>query len=192
MARILIVEDDPLIRVGMARLLTKAGHDVRTVADGEAALREAAVLVPDLVLLDVGLPGLDGVSCAERLRQQRFRGSVVFLTADDHEDTVRRATAAAAHAYLVKPITGAQLLPVVSTALAAAVRGEAEQVRMEDALRDSRTISAAVGVLAERHACNIDEAFERLRHQARKEGRKIVELAAEIAPTPSPGGRARR
>ena len=192
MARILIVEDDPLIRLGMARLLSKAGHDVCTVADGESALREAAVLAPDLVLLDVGLPGIDGVGCAERLRQRRYTGPLVFLTADDREATVTSAAAMGAHAYLVKPITGAQLLPVVTTALAAAGRLVAEQARMEDALRDSRTISAAVGVLAERHGCNVDEAFERLRTQARQDQRKIVELAAEIAPYPSTGGRPRR
>ena len=188
MARILIVEDDPLVRHGMARLLSTAGHNVCTVADGEAAMREATVFEPDLVLLDVGLPGLDGIGCAERLRQRRYRGPIVFLTADDRPETVSAATQSGAHAYLVKPITSAQLLPVVTTALAAAARMGAEQERLLDALRDSRTISAAVGVLAERHGCSVDEAFDLLRLQARKGQRRVVELATEIVAPPSPGG----
>jgi AmiR/NasT family two-component response regulator len=180
MAKILFVEDDALVRTNMTRLLTHGGHDVRGVGSARAAVAEAQTFAPELVVLDVGLPDFDGVECARRLRAQKYDGPLIFLTAYDNDDTVRDAIAQRAHAYLVKPITGAQLLPLVATALAASGVAQREQDRLTAALTDSREISAAVGVLAERNSWAIEVAFEALRTLARSQGRKIADVAAEV------------
>jgi response regulator NasT len=134
----------------------------------------------DLVLLDVGLPAIDGVECARRLRGLKYDGPIIFLTADDSEETVRAAIAQRAYAYLVKPISGAQLLPLITTAMAASQATRLQQDKLVTALDDSRAISAAVGILAERNGWSIEVAFEALRAMARSRQKKITEVAAEI------------
>ncbi|MDE2367715.1 MAG: response regulator [Burkholderiales bacterium] len=193
MARILLVEDDALVRHGISRMLVAAGHELRVASRGAAGVDEAALFDPQLVVLDVGLPDFDGIECARRLRAARYAGPIVFLTADGSPDTVRAAIGLGAHSYMVKPITGTQLLPVVLTALAAADAAHERERRMQTALDDSRRISAAVGVLAERHGTSTTAAFELLRGRARGRSQKVSAAAEEVlsrveqAPGETPG-----
>ena len=180
MACILFVEDDPLIRHSISRLLSMAGHDVHPKGTAAGAIEELGAFKFELILLDVGLPDLDGVQCARRMRERKYAGPIIFLTADESEETVRAAINERAYAYLVKPITGAQLLPLVETALAAFEQTRREQDKWVAALDDSREISAAVGMLAERNGWSLDVAFEALRTMARSNEKKITEVAAEI------------
>ena len=180
MARILFVEDDPLIRHSISRLLSMAGHEVHPKGTAAAAVDELGAFEFELVLLDVGLPDLDGVQCARRMRERKYGGPIIFLTADESEETVRAAINEQAYAYLVKPITGAQLLPLVETALAAFKQTQRQQDKWVAALDDSREISAAVGMLAERNGWSLDVAFEALRTMARSSEKKITEVAAEV------------
>ena len=152
-ASILFVEDDALVRNAFSLLLRGEGYEVVPVSAAEAALAATASRAFDLVLLDVGLPGVDGID---------------------------RALRCAPHAYLVKPISGEQLIPMVRSALASAEADQRQQARMQGALDDSRAISAAVGVFMERHGCSQDEAFGALRAMARSESRPILELAREV------------
>jgi AmiR/NasT family two-component response regulator len=180
MARILLVEDDSLIRHNIARLLGSAAHEVRAVATAEAALDCAGSFDLQLAILDIGLPKASGIWCATQLRKAKFSGPLIFLTADDKPDTVRTAIDLEAHCYLVKPITGAQLLPVVGTALAASDMSRRNRETMLDALRTSRVISAAVGVLAERNGWTVEESFEALRVMARSQQMKMIEVADRL------------
>lgn len=180
MATILLVEDDPVIRHAFAALLMSEGHEAVAAASSQAAQEAAARRPPQLLLMDVGLPGEDGIDCALRLRAHQVGCPLVFLTAHGGPAFVARAIAADPYAYLVKPITGEQLLPVVQTALLAAERGRQKEERLLAALADSREISAAVGMLAERHQWTVAEAFSALRLMARSEGRRVLDLAADI------------
>jgi DNA-binding response OmpR family regulator len=180
MARILIVEDDPLVREGFVRLLDSAGYLVTGAGAGEAGVKAAKTTNPDLILLDVGLPGIDGLECADRLRKLGLRTPIIFLTAHGSADFVARAIDQQAYAYLVKPISGSQLLPLVKTALSSARVEQEKEEKLLAALANSRQISAAVGMLAERHAWSLEQAFQGLRMRARSEGRDIVEVAAEV------------
>ena len=197
MARILFVEDDPLVRHSISRLLATAGHDVHPKGTAAAGVAELGAFQFELVLLDVGLPDFDGVQCARRMREREYHGPIIFLTADDSEETVRAAINQRAYAYLVKPITGAQLLPLVETALAASQLTQHQQDKWVAALDDSREISTAVGMLAERNGWSVEVAFEALRTMARSREQKITEVAAEILERQSsrakgpqrPGGR---
>src|SRR5437868_12633990 len=136
MARILFVEDDPLVRHGLGRVLTAAGHEVRPAACLADALAQALPFDPELALLDIGLPDGNGVECARALRDRGFEGALVFLTARHEALEVDAAIAQGAHAYLVKPITGAQLLPAVRAALASARSARHREEVLLAALRE--------------------------------------------------------
>ena len=177
---ILFVEDDALVRNAFTLLLRAEGYEVVAVASAEAAFAAAASRGYGLVLLDVGLPGLDGIECALRLRAMKVQVPIVFLTAFGGTEFVDRALRCSPHAYLVKPISGEQLIPMVRSALAAAEAERRQQDRMQGALDDSRAISAAVGVLMERHGWSESEAFGALRLMARSESRPVVEVAREV------------
>jgi len=109
-ARLLIVEDDEGIRVPLARALEREGYEVDGVGDGEEALRLAAGTDHDLVLVDVGLPGLDGLEVCRRLRAQAPTLPILFLTAQDGELDIVDGLDAGADDYITKPFRVSELL----------------------------------------------------------------------------------
>jgi AmiR/NasT family two-component response regulator len=180
MTDLLIVEDDALIRHAFGALLRAEGYTVRAVSNAKMAFDALGQQMPALVLMDVGLPDMDGIECARILRQRRLGSPIIFLTAYGGPDFVARAIEHEPYAYLVKPITGEQLVPLVRSALHATKAVQAKEDKLLTALSDSREISAAVGMLAERNEWSVDEAFAALRLMARSEGMRIVDLAAQI------------
>jgi DNA-binding response OmpR family regulator len=108
-ARILIVEDDEAIASGLRRVLDSQGYDVCHVARGRAALQEAAEPTA-LVVLDLGLPDIDGLDVCRRLRVARPELAIIILTARDQELDVVAGLDAGADDYLVKPFRLAELL----------------------------------------------------------------------------------
>jgi DNA-binding response OmpR family regulator len=109
-ARLLIVEDDEGIRVPLARALEREGYEVDDVADGEEALRHATLSDPDLVLIDVGLPGIDGLELCRRLRAHGPALPILFLTAQDTELDIVEGLDAGADDYITKPFRVSELL----------------------------------------------------------------------------------
>ena len=107
--RVLVVEDDVDIAGVLRRSLDKEGYDVRIAGDGEAALEESTVFEPDAVVLDLGLPKLDGVEVCRRLRQD---GDVpiLMLTARDALESRVEGLDSGADDYLVKPFERDELL----------------------------------------------------------------------------------
>jgi two-component system response regulator MprA len=108
-ARVLVVEDDPDIGDVVRRSLRREGYDVRLAADGGEALDEAAVFEPDAVVLDLGLPKVDGIEVSRRLRAG---GDVpiLMLTARDSVDARVEGLDSGADDYLVKPFDLQELL----------------------------------------------------------------------------------
>jgi two-component system response regulator MprA len=108
-ARVLVVEDDPDIGDVVRRSLRREGYDVRLAADGSEALDEAAVFEPDAVVLDLGLPKVDGIEVSRRLRAD---GDVpiLMLTARDSVDSRVQGLDSGADDYLVKPFDLQELL----------------------------------------------------------------------------------
>jgi two-component system, OmpR family, response regulator MprA len=107
--RVLVVEDDTDIAGVLRRSLDKEGYDVRVAPDGEAAIDEAGVFEPDAVVLDLGLPRLDGVEVCRRLRDD---GDVpiLILTARDALEARVEGLDSGADDYLVKPFERDELL----------------------------------------------------------------------------------
>lgn len=115
--RVVVAEDEAVIRLDIVEMLREVGYDVvGEAADGESAIRLAEELRPDLVVMDIKMPILDGISAAERIAQARI-APVVLLTAFSQKELVERARDAGAMAYVVKPFTAADLIPALEIAL---------------------------------------------------------------------------
>ncbi|MGD9961231.1 ANTAR domain-containing response regulator [Nocardioides sp.] len=148
--RVVIAEDEALIRMDLAEMLVEEGYDVVGQAgDGEKAIALAESERPDLVILDVKMPKLDGISAAERIASQRI-APVVILTAFSQRDLVERARDAGAMAYLVKPFTKADLVPAIEMAVSrfAEISAlEKEVADLAESLAARKVVDRAKGIL---------------------------------------------
>jgi len=182
MASILVVDDDRLILTGLANGLEERGYVVYKAATGEEAVALAEASPPDLVLMDICLPGISGIEAARRI-QEKANVPVIFLSATDSEEVVRMAIALGSISYLVKPITITQLVPAVENALARGrdiSRLRSGEEHLSTALTQSRDVSVAIGMLMERYATTAEEAFEMLRAHARKTRSKTSDIAKDV------------
>ena len=151
-AEILIVEDERALRAGMKGLLSGEGYAVRTARDGEEALAKIAEKRPDLVLLDVMMPKMNGFRCCEEIRKADALMPVVFLTAKDSEADQVRGLGLGADDYVSKDAGEAVLLARIGRALARAekmdervIRGIGAEIRLGKVTVDLRTFSVAEG-----------------------------------------------
>lgn len=132
MARILVVEDDPIIRQTVEYALRRAGFDTASSGDGLEALDLARALKPDLVLLDLMLPGIDGYRFAEELRTTDTETAIIMVTALDQERDKVRGLDAGADDYITKPFSMEELL--------ARVRANLRRVRERAVLEQDAVI----------------------------------------------------
>lgn len=160
--RVVIAEDEALIRLDLKEMLEEEGYEVVGEAgDGESAIRLTAEHVPDLVILDVKMPILDGISAAERIAADRI-APVVILTAFSQRELVERAREAGAMAYLVKPFTKADLVPAIEMAVSRfqEIKSlEAEVSTLEERLETRKAVDRAKGLLQTARGWSEPEAF---------------------------------
>jgi response regulator NasT len=160
--RVVIAEDEALIRLDLAEMLAEEGYDVVGEAgDGERAIELAQELRPDLVVLDVKMPKLDGISAAQRIAEQRI-APVVILTAFSQRELVERARDAGAMAYLVKPFGKNDLVPAVEMAVsrfAELQMLEAEVADLTERLETRKLVDRAKGVLQQQLSLSEPESF---------------------------------
>jgi two-component system, response regulator PdtaR len=160
--RVVIAEDEALIRLDLAEMLGEEGYDVVGQAgDGETAVALAEAHRPDLVVLDVKMPRLDGIAAAQRIAEQRI-APVVILTAFSQRDLVERARDAGAMAYLVKPFTKDDLLPAIEMAVSRFSELqmlEAEVADLTERLETRKAVDRAKAVLQRQLELSEPEAF---------------------------------
>src|SRR3954453_22018327 len=160
--RVLVAEDEALIRLDLKEMLEEEGYDVvGEAADGEQAVRLAEELKPDLVILDVKMPVLDGISAAERIVSAHI-APVVMLTAFSQRELVERAVDAGAMAYLVKPFAKSDLLPTIEVAVsrhAQIAALESEVGDLQERLETRKVVDRAKGRLQTEHGMSEPEAF---------------------------------
>ena len=148
--RALVVEDETLIRLDIVETLEEAGYDVvGQASDGEQAIALADELEPDLIVMDVKMPGMDGITAAERILQDR-RCAVVMLTAFSQGELVERARDAGAMAYVVKPFGASDVVPAIEIAMGRfqEITAIAEELaNLEDRLESRKIIDQAKGIL---------------------------------------------
>jgi len=180
--RILIVDDEAVIRMGLKSMVTALGYEVAgTAASGDDALEKAAALKPDLMLLDIKMPGKDGLTVAETLATERPM-PIIMLTAYTDQALIERAANAAVMGYLVKPINETRLGPMIELALMRfdEVRKVAQEVyQLRDQLESRELIDAAKRILV---AAGLSEAesYKRLQMTAREKRRPMRQVAEAV------------
>jgi two-component system, response regulator PdtaR len=184
--RVLIAEDETIIRLDLRDVLERAGHEVCAEArDGEEAVALAQSEQPELAILDVKMPRLDGIEAARRILAERPI-PIVMLTAYGQEELVARAVEAGVFGYLVKPFRETDLLPAIQTARARhaeleAMRDEAES--LAEALATRKVVERAKGILMEREGLSENDAFVRLRRASQSSGRPLRVVAEAVIAT---------
>src|ERR671938_1711322 len=184
--RILIAEDETIIRLDLRSLLERSGFEVCAEArDGAEAVELARAEQPDLAVLDVKMPQLDGIEAARRILDERPI-PIVMLTAYGQQELVSRAVEAGGFGYLVKPFREADLLPAIRTARArheelVALREEADS--LAEALAARKAIERAKGLLMEREGLSEADAFARLRKASQVSGRPLKVIAEAVIAT---------
>lgn len=167
--RVLVAEDEALIRLDLKEMLEEEGYEVAgEAADGEEAVEMAGRLRPDLVILDVKMPKMDGIAAAERIAGDRV-APVVILTAFSQRDLVERAREAGAMAYLVKPFQKKDLVPTIEMAtsrFAEIVALEQEVGGLHERLEARKVVERAKGVLMTEHGMTEPEAFRWIQRTA--------------------------
>lgn len=145
MGRVLLVEDDLAIAQPLARALEREGHDVQVAAEGKAALAQVRAGNQDLVVLDLGLPDLDGLEVCRTLRSEDPRLPILILTARGSEMDVVVGFEMGADDYVSKPFRSKELMARIRSLLRRAQVGELNTLRVQDVVLDADARKAWVG-----------------------------------------------
>lgn len=181
--RVLIAEDEALIRLDLKEMLQEEGFDVvAEVADGASAVRLTRELRPDLVILDVKMPVMDGIQAAEEIAKERL-AAILILTAFSQRDLVEKARRAGAMAYLVKPFQKHDLLPAVEIA-AGRFRDlsglEREVDDLHGRLEARKLVERAKGLLQSREGMSEADAFRFVQRQAMERRLTMRQVAEQV------------
>jgi two-component system, response regulator PdtaR len=181
--RVVLAEDEALIRLDLAEMLVEEGYEVVGQAgDGERAVELVEELRPDLVVLDVKMPKVDGITAAARIAELRV-APVVILTAFSQRELVERAREAGAMAYVVKPFGKADLVPAIEIArsrFAEVQQLEAEVADLTDRLETRKLVDRAKGVLQRRLGISEPDAFRWIQKTAMDLRRPMREVAEGV------------
>lgn len=191
--RVLVAEDEALIRLDLVELLAEEGYDVvGQAADGQEAVDLARELTPDLVVMDVKMPKMDGITAASTIAQERI-APVVMLTAFSQRELIDRAREAGAMAYVVKPFDASDVVPAIELAMArfAEIRAVEDEVEdLVERLESRKAVDQAKGLLMEGLGLTEPEAFRWIQKTAmdlRKSMREVAEGVIEHSN--APGGK---
>lgn len=181
--RVVLAEDEALIRLDLKEMLEEEGYEVVGEAgDGHAAVRLAREERPDLVILDVKMPGLDGLSAAERIADERL-APVLVLTAFSQQDLVQRAAAARAMGYLVKPFQKTDVVPAIELAVSRhreLTVLEDEVTDLEERLETRTLVDRARGRLMDQYGMAEADAFRFLQKTAMDRRLRLAEVARRV------------
>ena len=182
-SRVLIAEDEALIRLDLKEMLEEEGYSVvAEVGDGQQAVDQAKELRPDLVILDIQMPELDGLSAAEQIAAARI-APVIVLTAFSQRELVERARDAGAMAYLVKPFSKNDLVPAIEVARARFAEMQAldgEVRTLEERLETRKVVERAKGQLMAQQGMTEAQAFRFIQQKAMNERTSMKVLAEQI------------
>ena len=188
--RVVIAEDEAIIRLDLKETLQEEGYDVvGETGRGDEAVELVRQLEPDLAILDVKMPGLDGLAAAREISTEK-KSAVLILTAFSQRDLIEQARDAGALAYLVKPFQRSELIPAVEIALGRhrEMRALHDQTQsLEDQLETRKLVDRAKGILMDNHGMSENEAFDWIQKTAMNTRGKAKDVAEQvIAGTASP------
>lgn len=181
--RVIVVEDEALIRMDIVEVLRENGFDVvGEASDGETAISLTRELLPDLVVMDITMPKMDGLTAAEAINKERL-APVVMLTAFAQPEFVARAVEAGAIAYVVKPFTPERLLPQIEVALSRHQMMRAVEAEASDAierLKTRKTLERAKGLLQEKMKLSEPEAFRWIQKASMDRRLTMIEVSLAV------------
>jgi response regulator NasT len=181
--RVVIAEDEAIIRLDLKELLEEEGYEVvGETGRGDEAIELVRQLRPDLVILDIKMPGTDGLSAARHISGERL-AAVVILTAFSQRDLIDQATDAGAYAYLVKPFQKSDLIPAIQVALsrhAELTALERDAGDLAERLEARKVIDRAKGRLMDEHGLGEQEAWRFLQQRAMGDRVKVHEVAQQV------------
>jgi response regulator NasT len=181
--RVVIAEDEAIIRLDLKELLEEEGYEVvGETGRGDEAVELARSLKPDLAILDIKMPGLDGLSAARHIAGERL-AAVLILTAFSQRDLVEQARDAGAMSYIVKPFQKSDLIPAIEVALgrhAELTSLESEVGDLAERLEARKVIDRAKGILMDSYGRNEQDAWRFLQTEAMNRRRKVHEVAALV------------
>jgi response regulator NasT len=181
--RVVLAEDEAIIRLDVKEILEEEGYSVvGETGRGDQAIDLARELQPDLTILDIKMPGLDGLTAAKTIASERL-SAVLILTAFSQHDLVEQAREAGALAYLVKPFQKSDLIPAVEMALGRheqLLALERENADLAERLEARKAIDRAKGRLMDEHGMNESQAWRFLQTSAMNTRRKIFDVANDV------------
>ena len=181
--RIIIADDDPIIRLDLKKMLEDCQYDVVGEAgDGAKAIEMARTLKPDVAILDIMMPEMDGIDAAKIITDEKI-SPVLLLTAYSQLDLVNRAKDAGVYSYLVKPFKEADLMPQIEVAIArweAFLKIEEQANDLEDKLETRKSVDRAKGILMDQYGLKEQEAFRRIQVQSMNTRKSMREIAEAI------------
>ena len=179
--RVIVADDESLIRMDLREMLTNLGYlVVGEVADGRSAVNQARELRPDVVVMDIKMPDMDGIEAAKILTEERV-APVVLLSAYSQRELVERAREAGVVAYLVKPYREEELAPAIEVALArfAEFKDLEKQVAdLQQALETRKLVDRAKGILMDKQGLTESEAFRKIQKMSMDNRKAMKDVAA--------------
>jgi two-component system, response regulator PdtaR len=181
--RVVIAEDEAIIRLDLRELLEEEGYEIAgETGRGDEAVDLVRGLRPELAILDIKMPGLDGLAAARQIAGERL-AAVLILTAFSQRDLVEQARDAGALAYLVKPFQKSDLVPAIEIALgrfAELAALEREVGDLEARLEARKTVDRAKGRLMDEHRMTEQAAWRFLQQQAMTNRVQVGEIARRV------------
>ncbi len=181
--RVVIADDESIIRMDLKTLLEEMGHVVvGEAADGQKALELTRSLKPDVVIMDIKMPVMDGLDAAKIISEEKI-SPVVLLTAYSQKDLIERAKEAGVFGYLIKPFQESDLLPAIEIAIARYLEMqelEATVGNLETKLETRKIVDRAKGILMDKYTMSEADAFKRIQQQSMNQRRSMKEIAEAI------------
>ena len=191
--RVVIAEDEAIVRLDLKEILEEEGYEVvGETGRGDEVFELVKTQMPDLAILDVKMPGSDGITAAREISAERLC-AVLILTAFSQRDLIEQARNAGALAYLVKPFQKTELLPAIEMALGrfGEMKALDEQVKsLEESLEVRKAVDRAKGILMDELGWKEQESFSWIQRTAMSERVKMIDVANRVisgALRPSPG-----
>jgi response regulator NasT len=180
--RVLVADDEAIIRLGLRSMLAQMGHEVLLAADGREALNLARASRPDIALLDIRMPNVDGLEVARTLNKRQAM-PIILLTAYSEQDLIQQATELKVQSYLIKPVDERDLAAAIPMAVARFKDSQAAQDKIADlqaTMETRKLIDRAKGVLMTRDSLNEDQAYHHLQKRARDERISMRKVAEDV------------
>lgn len=181
--RVLIADDEVLIRMDLREMLIDAGYEViAEAANGQEALRLARELRPDFIIMDVKMPVMTGLEAAKIIDEEAI-APVLLLTAYSQQDIVDEARDAGVIAYLVKPVREEQLFPAMQIAMSRFAELQelnAELEKLQETLETRKVVEKAKGILMSTHSMTEQEAYRKMQQFSMAKRISLKALAESI------------